>query len=166
MEHLKIEKAGPEQAPQLSALAKTVWEEHFIPLIGAGQVAYMLKKFQSEPAMRRQMEKDGYEYYFFLWDDKKVGYMGIQKETGSLFFSKLNITKEYRGRKISRAAMEFLAEICKREKLGKIRLTCNKHNDSSLAAYRALGFSVARAQVTDIGGGYAMDDYVLEKRTG
>lgn len=162
MEHLKFVKARPEQAAELAALAKIIWEEHFTPIIGEKQVAYMLDKFQSEHAMRQQMDSEGYEYYFFLWDGEKAGYTGIRKDGDSLFLSKLYVKKEYRGRKISRAAIEFLLDCCHQENLKKIWLTCNKYNSNTLAVYKALGFTVARAQVTDIGEGYVMDDYVLE----
>lgn len=163
MEHLSIVPVKPEQAAELAALAKPIWEEHFTPIIGAEQVAYMLEKFQSEHALREQMEREGYRYYFFLWDGEKAGYTGIRRDGDTLFLSKLYVRKEYRGRRISRAALEFMQDICRRESLGKIWLTCNKHNDNSLAVYRALGFVTARAQVSDIGSGFAMDDYVLEQ---
>lgn len=164
MEHLSIVPVGPEQAMDLAALAKPIWEEHFTPIIGAGQVAYMLEKFQSAHALRTQMEQEGYRYFFFLWDGEKAGYMGVRRDGDTLFLSKLYLKKEFRGKKISRTALEFMQDICRREDLKKIWLTCNKNNGNSLAVYRALGFSVVRAQVSDIGGGFVMDDYVLERR--
>ncbi|MCI1954768.1 MAG: GNAT family N-acetyltransferase [Oscillospiraceae bacterium] len=166
MDHLKIVPAAPEQAGELAALAKIIWEEHFTPIIGAEQVAYMLEKFQSGPAMRGQMEHEGFRYYFFLWDGGKAGYTGIRKDGASLFLSKLYVRKEYRGRKIARAAVGFLLGLCRKEGLEKIWLTCNRHNTGALGAYRALGFSVTRRQVTDIGSGFVMDDDVLELPAG
>ena len=35
----------------------------------------------------------------------------------------------------------------------------------AVGAYRRAGFREVRAQVTDIGGGYVMDDYVMELET-
>jgi GNAT superfamily N-acetyltransferase len=110
------------------------------------------------------MEQEGYRYFFFLWDGEKAGYMGVRRDGDTLFLSKLYLKKEFRGKKISRTALEFMQDICRREDLKKIWLTCNKNNGNSLAVYRALGFSVVRAQVSDIGGGFVMDDYVLEQR--
>lgn len=163
MEHLEIRKAAPRQADELAALARVIWHEHFTPIIGAGQVEYMLEHFQSESAMRAQMETEDCDYYVFLWDGEKAGYMGVRRDTDALFLSKLYVKKEFRGRKISRAALDFLLGVCREKELDRIRLTCNKYNSGSLAAYGALGFRTVRAQVTDIGGGYAMDDYVLER---
>ncbi len=166
MEHLEIRNAPPGQAKELAALAQPIWREHFTPIIGADQVEYMLERFQSEQAMREQMEHDGYGYYFFLWDGEKAGYMGVRRDGDALFLSKLYVKKEFRGRKISRAALEFLFDICRKEKLGRVWLTCNKYNAAALAAYRALGFENVRPQVSDIGGGYVMDDYILERAAG
>lgn len=43
----------------------------------------------------------------------------------------------------------------------KIWLTCNKHNDNTLAIYDHLGFVITNEQEADIGNGFVMDDYIL-----
>lgn len=47
--------------------------------------------------------------------------------------------------------------------LDKIYLTVNKHNTHAVEVYRHFGFYQIDAVVTDIGGGYVMDDYILQK---
>jgi ribosomal protein S18 acetylase RimI-like enzyme len=42
-------------------------------------------------------------------------------------------------------------------------LQVNKRNDIAVAFYRKAGFSVREEAVFDIGGGFVMDDYVMEK---
>ena len=44
-----------------------------------------------------------------------------------------------------------------------IYLTVNKQNLISISVYEKLGFLRARDLVTDIGSGFVMDDYVMEK---
>ena len=44
-----------------------------------------------------------------------------------------------------------------------IWLTVNKYNDHTIDVYRHRGFQTVRSQVSDIGNGYVMDDYVMEK---
>ena len=39
----------------------------------------------------------------------------------------------------------------------------NKHNEMAIRAYKAKGFEVIDAVETDIGDGYIMDDYIMEK---
>jgi len=57
-------------------------------------------------------------------------------------------------------AMDFLRELAGRQGMRKIRLTVNKH--IAIAAYERAGFTRSGEVVTDIGGGYVMDDYAFE----
>lgn len=161
MENLEITPVTVENAPALASLAREIWTEHFTPIIGGAQVEYMLKRFQSAPALTEQM-RSGYRYYFFVLNGRTAGYTGIKKDGSSLFLSKIYVKKEFRGKKIAKAGIDFMKGICLKETLKSIWLTVNKYNGSAIAAYNAMGFKNIRAQVTDIGGGFVMDDYVME----
>ena len=50
------------QFRQISDLAAIIWAEHYTPIIGADQVIYMLDKFQSVDAIKKQI-LEGSEYY-------------------------------------------------------------------------------------------------------
>lgn len=163
MPDMKMVEVRPEQVDELAALAKPIWTDHFTPIIGAEQTAYMIEKFQSAPAMRAQMEHDGYHYYFFLYDGQKAGYTGIRRDGDSLFLSKIYVEKSFRRRGLASLGIAFMEDLCRREGLRKIWLTVNKNNDGSIACYRARGFVTAYPLVTDIGNGFVMDDYVMEK---
>lgn len=43
-------------------------------------------------------------------------------------------------------------------------LTVNKHNDLGTRAYKGKGFEVIDAVETNIGEGFVMDDYIMEKK--
>ena len=43
-------------------------------------------------------------------------------------------------------------------------LQVNKQNAGAIGFYAAAGFEIAREAVFDIGSGFVMDDYVMEKR--
>jgi ribosomal protein S18 acetylase RimI-like enzyme len=42
----------------------------------------------------------------------------------------------------------------------------NKRNPGAISFYKAAGFTIAREAVFDIGSGFVMDDYIMEKRLG
>ena len=44
------------QIAAVSRMAREIWEEHYIPLIGRAQVDYMVAKFQSAEAIRAQID--------------------------------------------------------------------------------------------------------------
>lgn len=152
-----------KELQQIESIAKTIWEEHFTPIIGNEQVSYMLQKYQSLEAIKQQIE-EGYQYYLFIYKERVIGYMAIVIEKEAIFLSKLYIEKEYRGLGFSKTALQYMERIGKQENKMKIYLTCNKHNQTSLQAYQHLGFEIENAVVTDIGNTYVMDDYILEKK--
>lgn len=160
-EMVKVETQA--QVEQVADMAGKIWREHFTPIIGAGQVAYMLDKFQSATALADQL-KEGYEYYQMTDQGQYAGYCGIHAQGDSLFLSKLYLEKSFRGRRLASKALLFLRELCRQRGIRRIYLTCNKHNEQTLAVYRHLGFETIAVQAADIGGGYIMDDYIMEIR--
>ena len=158
----RMEQAVTDVAlDKIAALANEIWHEHFVPIIGLEQVNYMVGKFQCYPALKDQV-KDGYEYYRIFCDDAFAGYAGIHPEEDALFLSKLYLHKDFRGQHLATQAVEFLKNYCREKGLKKIWLTCNKHNSHTLDVYHHLGFHDVRSEVTDIGNGFVMDDYILE----
>nr|WP_319378062.1 GNAT family N-acetyltransferase [uncultured Methanocorpusculum sp.] len=95
-----VRTAGEIQ--EVADLAEKVWTEHYTSLIGSAQVAYMIEKFQSVPAITEQIQK-GYRYYLMQYDGRSVGYTAILSEPAekSLFLSKIYVEKAYRGKHIT-----------------------------------------------------------------
>lgn len=145
----------------VSSLADAIWHEYFTPIIGEEQVDYMLEKFLSPDALEEQIQS-GYEYFLFDFEAVFAGFAGFHVENGSMFLSKLYIFEDYRGKGISSHVFQQLVGICQKRKLDKIWLTCNKHNTHTLEVYKHWGFEIVREEVTDIGNGFVMDDYILE----
>jgi ribosomal protein S18 acetylase RimI-like enzyme len=58
--------------------------------------------------------------------------------------------------------MEFIEQLALRRGLNLLWLTVNKGNPA-VKAYERLGFRIAADLVMDIGGGFVMDDYRMEK---
>lgn len=163
MGQLEVRKAETDtQVREIADLAKVIWNEHFTPIIGKDQVDYMVEKFQSYPALKEQIS-EGYEYYQIFSSGEFCGYTGIHPgEDNRLFLSKLYLKKESRGHHLATGAFSFLKEICRERGYSAIWLTCNKHNDNSLRVYRHFGFEIIDTQEADIGGGFIMDDYIME----
>lgn len=144
-------------------LAQMIWREHFTPIIGEKQVDYMLDKFQSAPAIAEQI-RQGYLYFALMSDNRQIGYTAFRIDDDVLFLSKLYIQKEFRGRGYARIVLDKAEETAKKNTKPVVRLTCNKNNANSLAVYKKLGFLTVREEKTDIGSGFFMDDYILEKQ--
>lgn len=146
----------------ISHLAGVIWREHYISIISASQIEYMLDKFNSVKALEDQINQ-GVMFFYMTFEDVPVGYVGVKKETDFLFLSKLYVKSSHRGKKIGKATMQHVYDIASLSNFKKVRLHVNKHNTNSILAYEKLGFVKVNAMITDIGHGYIMDDYQMEK---
>lgn len=151
------------QIKELGALAKEIWNEHYIKILPQEQIDYMLDKFLSYDAINHQIH-EGYEYYFIEYNGQNAGFLGFCLKEDYVFLSKLYVKSEFRGNKLGRAGIEFVENYALEKNIFKIVLTVNKYNMTSIFIYTNLGFNQSEAVVTDIGNGYFMDDYVMEKR--
>lgn len=157
----------PEQIALVARIAKPIWHQTYGPIIGEAAVNYMVDKFQSVPAINRQLESEDYVYYLMQADGEAAGFIGlVPHKEGKMFLSKLYVSDVFRGNGLPRAAFDFIAELSRKENLDKIYLTVNKQNTYAIEVYKHYGFYEIDSVVTDIGSGYVMDDYILQKDIG
>jgi GNAT superfamily N-acetyltransferase len=161
---------SPADIQQVADLAQQIWTEHYLPIIGQAQVQYMLGNLQSTAAITTQLGQ-GHEYFLVTAPAQSPGldhcvaraYMDIvcQPETSKLFLSKLYVVAEARGTGIGRKMFDHALKIALQRKLTTLWLTVNKFNPS-LHLYLHWGMLNKGSVVKEIGGGFVMDDFVLE----
>ena len=145
------------QIEQVAELAKQIWTKHYTPIIGNEQVHYMLEKFQSKHAITDQINK--HYHYFLITTTYPIGYCAYLIEGTSLFLSKIYILHSEQGYGFGRKLMSHVIDKAQDAACNQIRLTVNKYNSNSIAAYYKMGFVKNKEIIFDIGNGYIMDDY-------
>ena len=159
---MKLERVeGREGIEAVAALARETWRQHYVPIIGAAQVEYMLEKFQSAEAIARQIAEEGYEYHLAAG----AGYLALAPDVAkrSVLLSKIYVKADRRGTGLGRAMVEFAEARCAELGCGELWLTVNIHNAGSIAFYERMGFRKTNRLVTDIGRGFVMDDWRMAK---
>ncbi|HIE10455.1 MAG TPA: GNAT family N-acetyltransferase [Kiritimatiellae bacterium] len=153
-----------DQMRTVARLARQIWNDHYPEIIGQAQVDYMLRKFQSEAAIAEEMAA-GSRYFLIELGGEAVGYFAFRPEPagGRMFLSKLYVRKEHRRRGLARGALEVVEQECRRGGFSRVRLAVNKRNHAAIAAYQRLGFRTSQGRMADIGGGFVMDDWIMEK---
>lgn len=158
----------PDDRARLAALADEIWHEYWPALIGEAQTDYMVERFQSLAAIEWDMAEHAYEYWFLQAEDdgRIVGYTGghVEAQTNRFFISKIYLLAEERGRGFASQTIRFYEGLCRERNLEAMYLTVNKGNDLGIRAYLGTGFRTIDAVETDIGNGFIMDDYIMEKR--
>lgn len=152
--------SSPENIALTAQLGQEIWHEHYDSLIGPEQVGYMLEHFQSVPAITDQVAQ-GTVYLLAYWDGEPAGYCAFKPEETKMFLSKIYVRHAFRRHGIGTALFDQVQKASSGK--SAIYLTVNKHNSGSIEVYKKLGFAIVDQAVTNIGGGYVMDDYIMEK---
>lgn len=163
VQFIKVETR--EQIAETDRLARQIWNEHYSKIITQQQIDYMLAKFQSEQAITEQIN-NGVEYYLLKDNSEHSGYIAVNfsPEKSNAKLSKYYVKKSKRGKGLGRKAVEFIEQRCRKLGIEKLWLTVNKNNSNSISIYEKLGFENKGSVVQDIGQGFVMDDYKMEKQ--
>jgi GNAT superfamily N-acetyltransferase len=144
-------------------LARVIWTEHFVPIIGMPQVEYMLKEFQSASAISKYMSQ-GYAYYWVDLDGVPVGYVAVAGDVDKkeLYLSKFYLLSAHRGKGWGRQMMDFVKTLARDGGFKTIALNTNKKNLDTILFYEKAGFLSRRSDVIDLGHGFVADDWRME----
>lgn len=157
----RIIRADAGDAPLIAKLADEIWRQHYIGLLSEKQLDYMLGQFQSEEKIRSQISSGEMVYYIMYEDDTPAGYCGVGAEEKAVYLSKLYVKQSFRGAGFAKTALSYIEQNFSDKE--KIYLHVDVRNAGSIEAYKKMGFSVGAHISRDIGGGYVLDDYVMEK---
>jgi ribosomal protein S18 acetylase RimI-like enzyme len=149
----------------ISALAGVIWRAHYPGIISPAQIEYMLAKMYSLETLREEIHARSIRYDRLLVGAELAGF-AAHGPTGQATLFKLHkiyLHLAWQGRGLG----SFLLRHCEREAAqagaDRLVLTVNKHNIKAIDMYRRNRFVITDSVVTDIGGGFVMDDYIMEK---
>lgn len=161
----RIERLAPKDADAITALAREIWLAHYPGIVPMPQIEYMLAQRYDPAVIRAELERDDLWWDKLCVDGVLAGFSSyfVEQGTRRMKLDKLYVhprlqRQGHGGRLIARAAEEARRQGC-----GVLALAVNKHNAQAIAAYGKHGFRVADAVVKDIGGGFVMDDYIMER---
>ena len=152
-----------EDIKALARCAHTVWNEHYSSILSQTQIDYMVNRFQSFEAIKKSINEEGYVYYMLYHYEEVIAYCGFQVQGIRLFLSKLYVLKSWRNYGYASKLLANMTDYAREHQLESIYLTCNRFNSNSLDFYRHKGFQIIDSADTDIGHGFLMEDYILEK---
>jgi diamine N-acetyltransferase len=162
---VRLDRLVASDFPAIRALGTRIWREHYTNLLSPDQVEYMLVGRYEEADLREYVNGDGRWFWVLRSGRDPIGFVRYTKLSPSelkleeIYLETAQRGHGYGGLMIRHVESHALALGCE-----ALVLSVNKRNDESIGVYVKLGFTIREAVVTDIGGGFVMDDYVMEKR--
>lgn len=155
----------PEDAERVSALAREIWLAHYPDIIGIEQIEYMLRQRYDPAIIRAELQRDDLWWDKLLLGDDIMAFSSyFLSGPGEMKLDKLYVRQESQRHGYGGMLIDRTCRVAQERGCLRLVLAVNKHNRNAIAAYRKYGFEVRDTAVKDIGGGFVMDDYLMEKR--
>lgn len=162
---MEIVKAGFGDYNLVYTLAEKVWPQTYKNILTQDQITYMFEMMYSQEAYNEQIEKKGHE---FLLIKDESGYLGFASY--ELNYDNKPITKVHKiyvlpqtqGKGVGRALIDKISQIATDNNNTVVSLNVNRYN-SAVGFYEKIGFIKAGQEDIDIGNGYLMEDYIMQK---
>jgi diamine N-acetyltransferase len=162
---IHIEPARPEHVSEIVTLASVIWRAHYPGIISPAQIEYMLARMYDASVMRREME-NGIAYERLLVNGALRGfasYGAAPEACDELKLYKLYMHPGCQRQGLGTLLLHHVESVARARGCKTVALTVNRKNATAIAAYRKHGFAIRESIVTDIGGGFVMDDHVMAK---
>lgn len=72
---------------ELVSLANQIWHEYWTEILSIEQIDYMVEKFQSEQAIKNQINNENYIYFFIKKNNNSIGYIGLSKKEKVIIYN-------------------------------------------------------------------------------
>lgn len=158
-----IRKAFEKDIPLIRKLTFEVWPQTYAAIISQQQIDYMLEMMYSETSLQKQMG-EGIQFILVYDEEAPVGFAAYQQiQPGVYKLHKIYILTSQQGKGTGKFVIDHIIHDIKQKGAGGLQLQVNRHNRAR-SFYEKLGFAVIEEADFDIGNGYFMNDYVMEKK--
>ena len=158
-----IQKATAEDIPLIRDLCFRVWPQTYASILSQDAIDYMLDYMYSPASLQTQMN-NGSEFIFVYDDGTPVGFAAyLSKGDGMYKLDKIYVLPAQQGKGRGKFVIDWIIDEIKQKGAASLQLQVNRNNNAK-NFYEKLGFVVIDSQDFDIGNGYFMNDYVMEKK--
>lgn len=164
---LQIRETTAEDISLIQQLAAVVWPHTFAQLLSPEQIAYMMDMMYSTTALQQQMTEQNHHYLLAHEGGQYLGYVSYEHNYKGAELTKLHkiyVLPTAQGKGVGCLFIDYISELACGHGVGELSLNVNKYNDKAIGFYKRMGFSVVNKEEIDIGCGFIMDDYVMNKK--
>src|SRR5574343_51756 len=159
-----IRPVTPPDVPAIAALAREIWQAADPDISTQEQSDYMLEQRYGPERLYDDLEDLHKWLDQAFHDGRRVGFAFSEIYKGEFKLDKLYIHPEVQRQGVGGQLIAHVAERAKKAGYPCVFLQVNKRNVNAVASYQKYGFVVREATVDDIGHGFVMDDFVMEKK--
>jgi ribosomal protein S18 acetylase RimI-like enzyme len=162
---ITINKASVADIKTIQNIANTTWPITYGTILSKEQLDYMMNLFYSEASLAKQIENQEQLFYIAYEESKALAFIGIEhhyKKQAITRIHKIYILPETQGKGIGKKMIDFVEKAAKENYSTALSLNVNRFN-KALHFYQKIGFEITAEENIEIGNGFLMEDYAMEK---
>ena len=161
---MEILKASIKDYDLIHAIAVPSWQHTYSSILSAEQLDYMLTLMYSQDAINEQIAIKGHHFLLAAEDGQYLGFASY--ELNSVYeatkIHKLYVLPQAQGRGVGKALVTVIENAARAHGNDKLLLNVNRYNPA-VNFYLKTGFVKIGQEDINIGNGYLMEDYIMQK---
>jgi diamine N-acetyltransferase len=159
----EVRRLSPQAVDAVSTLARIVWQATYPPLISQAQIDAMLDDRYAAARIRSQLDDPQHGWWIAQRQQDLVGFAHAALDGTAGKLDKLYVHPDAQRQGIGARLVQTIEGWMRPQQVHRLWLQVNRGNAQAIAAYRKYGFHIVESRVFDVGNGFVMDDYVMEK---
>lgn len=161
---INIRLATEDDLITVEQLAREIWPVAYEGIVAPEQLAYMLDLIYNNATLRDQMQHQHHTFLMADLDGQPVAFAAFSTiEPGVSKLHKIYVHQNTQGKGVGKQLIDYIISRLQSQSIHTLRLNVNRQNKARFF-YEKLGFVVIKEEDIDIGNGYFMIDYVMEKK--
>jgi ribosomal protein S18 acetylase RimI-like enzyme len=162
---IEVLKVGPKDYKLVHGLAQKVWPQTYKNILSPEQIDYMFSLMYSNEAYLDQINVQGHHFLVVKEGGEYLGFASyeLNYHYQTTKIHKIYVLPQTQGKGIGRVLLTAIENIAARNDNTIVSLNVNRYNPA-IGFYEKVGFEKAGEEDINIGNGYLMEDYIMEKK--
>jgi ribosomal protein S18 acetylase RimI-like enzyme len=160
---INIRYATVDDLITIEQLAREIWPVTYGDKLSPEQLAYMLNLIYSNASLREQLLNQHHIFLIVESAGRPVAFAAYSTvEPGVSKLHKIYVHQDTQGQGIGKKLIDHIIEQLRSQSIHTLCLNVKRDNSARIF-YEKLGFIITGEVDLDIGNGYFMRDYIMEK---
>lgn len=162
---MQIVEATTDHIYNIQVLSNVIWPATFSNILSQEQISYMMDMMYSTSSLEKQMNKLNHHYLLAEEDGEYLGYLSYElnyKGTPITKIHKIYVLPSIQGKGVGRLFIDAVSKLALKNNNTLLSLNVNRYN-KAIDFYKRMGFDFFASENIDIGNGFLMEDFVMNK---
>ncbi|RTY95053.1 GNAT family N-acetyltransferase [Flavobacterium sp. GT3R68] len=163
---ITITEATTADIHTIQQIAYQTWPDTYGKILSKVQLVYMLDSFYSEETLRDNMVNKHHHFLLAIENGVALGFVSYEHNYNQRKVTRIHkiyVLPETQGKGIGKLLLYKIEALAKENNSTTLSLNVNRMN-KALTFYQKIGFEIVADEDIEIGHGYLMEDFVMEKQ--